>query len=139
MKLCRGCGVEKDELKFWISKGTKDGRQSRCGICMKAAKELWLKSHPNYKANRSRDQKWRARGINITEKEYNILHERCKGLCMICGKEEYNFDRRLCVDHDHRTGKIRGLLCTHCNRGLGCFKDEVSNIENAVKYLKEDL
>jgi len=50
--------------------------------------------------------------------------------CVICGSEE-----KLVVDHDHRTGKIRGLLCNHCNRGLGHFRDDPTLLEFAAQYL----
>lgn len=50
--------------------------------------------------------------------------------CVICGNEE-----KLVVDHDHQTGKVRGLLCNHCNRGLGHFKDDPMLFEFAAQYL----
>lgn len=50
--------------------------------------------------------------------------------CVICGSEE-----KLVVDHDHRTGEIRGLLCNHCNRGLGHFRDDPELLEFARMYL----
>ena len=55
-----------------------------------------------------------------------------KRKCMICGKslEKYH------VDHDHKTGEFRGLLCGNCNRGLGCFKDNLFIVFRAVEYLK---
>ncbi len=52
--------------------------------------------------------------------------------CMICGKEE-----KLVVDHDHETGNVRGLLCNHCNRGLGHFRDNIQFLDNAISYLKD--
>jgi len=50
--------------------------------------------------------------------------------CVICGVEE-----KLVVDHNHKTGKIRGLLCNHCNRGLGHFRDDPTLLEFAAQYL----
>lgn len=50
--------------------------------------------------------------------------------CVICGSSE-----KLVVDHDHKSGKIRGLLCNHCNRGLGHFRDDPDLLEFAKIYL----
>ena len=50
--------------------------------------------------------------------------------CVICGADE-----KLVVDHDHRTGKVRGMLCNHCNRGLGHFRDDPLLLEFAAQYL----
>ena len=52
--------------------------------------------------------------------------------CMICGDED-----KLVVDHDHKTGNVRGLLCNHCNRGLGHFRDSLDTLGLAIKYLKD--
>lgn len=50
--------------------------------------------------------------------------------CVICGVED-----KLVVDHDHLTGEIRGMLCNHCNRGLGHFRDDPLLLEFAAQYL----
>jgi hypothetical protein len=52
-------------------------------------------------------------------------------LCEICGSEE-----KLVVDHDHNSGLVRGMLCNHCNRGLGHFRDDVARLEKAKQYLR---
>jgi hypothetical protein len=56
------------------------------------------------------------------------------GVCSICNGQS----RSLAVDHDHATGVTRGLLCSSCNTGLGHFKDSVTNLKQAIKYLKRD-
>lgn len=61
--------------------------------------------------------------------------------CAICGINESDLkemsNRGLCVDHDHKTGLIRKLLCDDCNTGLGRFRDDISSMKNAINYLKE--
>jgi len=52
--------------------------------------------------------------------------------CVICGSEE-----PLVIDHDHQTGKVRGMLCNHCNRGLGHFRDDPELLEFAAQYVRE--
>ena len=59
------------------------------------------------------------------------------GCCAICkGEEPSDFKGRLSIDHDHSSGKIRGLLCMKCNSGLGMFNDDEDILLNAIKYLK---
>lgn len=72
----------------------------------------------------------------ITKEEYNYLLTTQQEKCAICGKGINNSIRRLAVDHDHKSGAIRGLLCASCNIGLGCFKDKIKNLQEAIKYLK---
>ena len=65
--------------------------------------------------------------------------------CDICGGNEFSGSKThkhlgkihsLVMDHNHETGKFRGMLCNHCNRGLGNFKDNIQNLESAILYLK---
>lgn len=79
--------------------------------------------------------------FGITAKEYDDFHNFCKGVCGICNLPEVALDRRggvkkLAIDHDHKTGIIRGLLCQQCNMGLGKFKDNVEFLKNAATYLE---
>jgi len=75
--------------------------------------------------------------------EYQILLAKQNGQCAICGVREGHRscrgrECRLALDHDHHTGATRGLLCNNCNRGLGRFKDSVTLLEAAVRYLKRE-
>ena len=78
-------------------------------------------------------------GIDL--KTYNNLQTKQDNKCAICNKEETAIDSRtglvkyLSVDHCHKTGKIRGLLCVNCNQGLGKFKDCHKLLEKATTYL----
>ncbi len=76
------------------------------------------------------------RVYGITREKYDEMVKQQNNLCAICKKPDDVLDRELCVDHDHKTNKIRGLLCTHCNTGLGQFKDSITMLETAVDYLK---
>lgn len=80
----------------------------------------------------------------LTKDEYTTMLVNQSGVCGICKEPEVVLDRRtglprsLSVDHCHSTGKIRGLLCTHCNHALGKFKDSIEVLESAIQYLKEN-
>jgi hypothetical protein len=68
----------------------------------------------------------------ISSDDYESMLEAQNGVCWICQKSE---DVKLSVDHDHDTGKVRGLLCNRCNRGIGNFDDEPELLQRAVYYL----
>lgn len=76
---------------------------------------------------------------SLTPEERIALNEEHKvdyrgyGKCGICRNR-----RKLIVDHDHKTGKVRGLLCSACNSGIGCFKDNPKYLKKAIAYLAEN-
>ncbi len=78
----------------------------------------------------------------ITLERYNEIYDSQKGLCAICERPERRIYHKtgepflLAVDHCHKTGKIRGLLCSYCNHGLGNFEDDTNRLESAIAYLK---
>jgi hypothetical protein len=71
---------------------------------------------------------------NLTLTQYNELKRKQNNCCTICGKKS---KRRLSVDHNHKTGKIRGLLCHKCNAALGFFDEDINVLKNAIKYLRK--
>jgi len=76
----------------------------------------------------------RLRKYGLTKDSYQNLLEKQNNLCVICTKE---FTTTPHVDHDHSTGKVRGLLCYPCNSGLGQFEDDIDRLKRAIKYLKQ--
>jgi hypothetical protein len=76
--------------------------------------------------------------FNITLDQYNEIFNKQNGCCMICEKPQSEFPKALCVDHNHQTGKIRGLLCDKCNKGIGFLNDDINILLNAIQYLKDN-
>ena len=83
------------------------------------------------------------RNFGITLNDYNKMVEAQNGVCAICGQPETDMDgrskkiRSLAVDHNHKTGKVRGLLCGKCNKAIGGLKDNIKTLESALNYLKK--
>jgi hypothetical protein len=106
--------------------------------CKKCAQAYW-RSHRKT-GDKAKEARLRyAYGMNLSD--YMELLDRQGGVCAICKNPEtaqsaWGGEQVLCVDHDHITGKVRGLLCTLCNKGLGLFKDDVNTLEAAIDYLK---
>jgi hypothetical protein len=73
----------------------------------------------------------------LTADGYNEMFASQEGKCLICKRHQEEFSKRLFVDHDHRTKKVRGLLCQNCNSGLGMFADDIERLKNAVNYLEK--
>ena len=141
---CTFCG-ELDKNKLTKSKSHPSGVRPICNSCK------WQRYYKNRKIVRDPEKvkiyrerhakKSKSRYLmckyGISLDEYNILLEQQDGKCAICGIHESKVDRNLSVDHNHETGKVRGLLCINCNSALGMFKDDYQIILKAVKYLKE--
>lgn len=73
----------------------------------------------------------------ISEDEFTALLEAQGGTCAICGSDEWpGKDNAPHVDHDHKTGVVRGILCSNCNHGLGKFKDDPKRLRAAAEYLE---
>ena len=73
-------------------------------------------------------------GITLVQKEQ--MYEDQDYRCKLCGIHEDSCWRGLCIDHDHITGKVRGLLCHNCNLALGYAKDSPELLEKMAKYLR---
>ena len=82
------------------------------------------------------------KNYSLSLEDYNNLYKKQNGVCAICSRVETRLHPAhgrmysLLVDHDHKTGKVRGLLCHHCNLVLGHAKDETLTLKNAITYLE---
>ena len=139
MKTCSHCKVEKPLDEFYTHANKAGGKTSWCKKCMAQVttekrkdpvqKELWKEY-----GRRSRLKK----AYGITANEYDAMVVLQNGGCAICGSTKVGgrgLNSRLAVDHDHITGRVRGLLCTSCNNGLGRFKDNPEFLQKGIDYL----
>jgi hypothetical protein len=143
VKLCSKCKTEKSLSEFYNQKSNKDGKQKTCKVCQKAYSQS-----ETCKANRKRYyEKTRQQHIERNLKRqygvdwsaYSELLERQNGCCAICNRTDSgsHCSQRLFVDHCHVSGKVRGLLCHHCNSALGLFQDSPTLLQNAINYVRQ--
>jgi hypothetical protein len=72
----------------------------------------------------------------LTLDQYDVIFNKQNGKCVICGRHQSELKLTLAVDHDHISGKVRGLLCNTCNRGIGYLHDDINLLEKAIQYIK---
>jgi len=154
-KICKRCNIEKDLSEFYNNKRTKDGLCIYCKPChkynIKTANTVKRKKKGLLPKKEKRNlhkgeygSKEYQRNVRLFN-EYGLTHQAYmdffklqNGGCAICGKLELFLNKPLFVDHDHNTGKVRGLLCGKCNAGLGMFNDDTNILEKAKLYLKRN-
>jgi hypothetical protein len=94
----------------------------------------WKRAHPQYRES----DKLKAYGLSAAD--YSALLEKQDGVCDICRRSPRILLggrlKALAVDHDHETGRVRGLLCDCCNRALGMLRDDVQTLKAAIRYLR---
>lgn len=129
-KVCKQCGKEGSLDLFQKDITKKDKVRPECKECTAANRKKRYSPVVNRKNNM---QKNFGKGILET---YKHLFDLQGGVCAICQSPENGRYAHLSVDHDHDTGKIRGLLCNNCNRGIGLLKDDPKILEQAKKYLE---
>jgi hypothetical protein len=129
LKVCSKCKVEKDKTNFQKRNDRPIGLRSWCRDCQRETDRESRKTDKGKK--KYRKENWKKNGINITYEEYQEKYERLKGCCEICNDKLPT----LCVDHNHTTKEIRGLLCTPCNLAIEHFKEAPDILTNAIKYL----
>lgn len=143
-KTCNRCLQNKTANEFYRDSGIADGLNTICKTCRNisvsswrdANREAYNKSMRDFRAN---EREWAKntdlmRTYGITLEDYNKMAQEQEFVCKIC-KKPANGIRPLAVAHDHKTGKIRGLLCYNCNRVLSLL-DNTELYDQAKKYLK---
>lgn len=142
MKTCTACSKEKPFSAF--SKDKRRGYQARCKECRKAEVNAWrAKNRDAYNASERKryaesPAKWERHlrsKYGITAAEYAERLNKQDGCCAICKANAESIGQTLAVDHDHKTGAVRGLLCAMCNRMLGCAKDRPEVLRSGADYL----
>lgn len=123
---CKNCGMLFSELNIKI----RAGRGKFCSNeCYKAFRKKHKKDEKE--ANRMYQKKHK---YGLTVEEYNHIVEDQQSRCLICGVQ-FSDENRIYVDHDHKTGIVRGMLCRNCNTLLGMAKDDINILKNAIEYL----
>ena len=139
MKACSHCKQELPLDQFYDQKGKANGKTSWCKKCMgnrvaekrkdPVQKALW-KEYGRRSTLKKR--------YGITADEYDAMAASQGGVCAICSTNTSGGrgpGSRLAVDHHHDTGKVRALLCSMCNQGIGMFKENVEVMQKAIDYL----
>lgn len=139
---CGGCRIEYKRLAAQRLKANA-ARRRRLATNATARAAKMARDKAYYEANKHRrpadadtwlDGRLKTKyGLSLAD--YEAMRARQQARCAICGREERTKARRLAVDHDHQTAKVRDLLCHHCNTGLGNFDDNPDLLEAAIAYL----
>lgn len=127
-KKCQECGVE--SKNFY-------GRKLTCWPCLSQKRKLKRKLEkgtPQQKERARRENLKHNYGINV--EDFNDRLRKQKNKCAIC-KRLQEPHKNFSVDHNHKTGLIRGLLCSQCNVGLGFLQENKRILKNAISYLEK--
>lgn len=120
---CSKCNEIKESISFAKNKFRKSGRHTECMECQVEYNRIWF-AQKNY-------------GLSKDRAKQLIQQIKDETFCDICGELLVLSKNGYAIDHDHKTGKVRGLLCTMCNQGLGRFKDDLYILVKATKYIEK--
>ena len=146
-KCCSKCNLVRSISDFY-KRSDANGYKSECKKCSSKRSRKWevenrdkknLRSRNRGKSSEERRRSSLMSKFKMTEVDYNKIYNQQNGKCAICGSASYGKAgaTKLAVDHCHKTGKIRGLLCFNCNTMLGKVKDSIETLESAIIYLKK--
>lgn len=131
MRKCTKCGEWKEESLFKKATRVKSGRQAECYKCGYARRAA------NYDMYRLLEKKREVRKYGISYEQYLMMLETQGSKCAIstCSTLDGDNKRKLHIDHCHVTGKVRALLCSHCNTVLGKVKESLEHLDALKAYL----
>jgi hypothetical protein len=118
--------LDKEPEEFPRNKRRQSGRATYCKLCHNARNRATIKSLYGNTRHYHLRQKY---GIGVEDFERMVSAQ--GGLCPICRKRA-----AVHVDHDHKTGKVRAILCEKCNGGMGLFREDLRVMRNAARYLR---
>lgn len=131
----------KQTSEFHKNRAAPDGLQWHCIECRKSIdRRPWKRAYDKRRYHEQKETAYldpyykRVYGISI--EQYKELEKLQNGVCAICFQKCVS-GKRLAVDHNHQTNKVRGLLCSFCNQTLGKFRDSIDRFEQAIKYLRQ--
>lgn len=136
MRRCKKCGAEKPLGEFSKHPECFGGRTRTCTSCENTVRRESYWRDPGSVRTRARKARL-FKLFRITPEEWSAFFEKQGGVCAICGLPELP-NRRLAVDHNHTTGKVRGLLCRACNTAIGFLKDSTATLSAAIEYINRD-
>lgn len=142
MKICRVCKHKRPDNAFYTRKTNHDGLRTECKRCHSAiGKSNYIKNKKRIDKKILQGHLRRSYGISLDN--WNELFVRQNGVCAICKKPETRFSnksrttQRLCVDHDHNTNQVRGLLCHRCNSTIGLMEENTDRLSGILEYLNK--
>jgi hypothetical protein len=133
---CTKCGETKTLEEFTRCKKSKTGYRKTCKDCRRVQQRKWMDENSDHFKSLCRKQHLKVR-YGITPEDYDVMLQKQKGKCAICDRhgQSPGNKRLLDVDHCHKTGKIRGLLCNRCNQSMGKVKDDIDLLKKFLAYL----
>jgi hypothetical protein len=133
MYTCKKCKVEKPLSEYYKTTDRKARHKTICKECIRSEPKTEAKKE--YMREYSKKYFLKAR-YNLTQEDYTTLLVRQNHKCAICGTDQEELpNKKLYVDHDHETGKVRELLCHNCNVSLGLLKESIQTLTQAIAYL----
>jgi hypothetical protein len=154
---CKQCRIKSNKKSYDVNRQNRINNATSWKKQNREHYNAWLREDRKKNPQKYRDYEKKRREIQgahrnvveisrrrgITTDQFYEMQQKQNNLCGICNSPETRKSKtegkitNLCVDHNHKTGKVRMLLCHDCNTGIGKFKDDIKLLESAIEYLKK--